>query len=172
MLLMERLKQIPALVQAAPDLWERNKTKLARHTTRAGGYPDLAAYINASDENLEDWQRIQRKPVFHPCIYVVGLREDGDCNARLVGVYQKLGENPEPQSTGSLVANKRITETLARALPYSGEKRYYYNLRRIWSAADLPKPIIIRWRNSSKGRIIFHQWAHKRHKVPKEVISG
>lgn len=171
MLLMERLRQIPELVQAAPDLWERKKTKMAGHTKLAGGYPDLAAYINASDENLEEWQRIQRKDIFRPCTYVIGLREDDEdeCNMRVVGVYKKLGENPEPQSTESLITNERITEALGRVLAYPGEKRYYYDLCKKWDAADLSKPLIIKWRNSRKGRITFHQWAHK---TPKVVVSG
>ena len=162
---MERLKQITILAKVAPDLWAPFTTKLVRHT--AAEYPALDAYISASDDNLEEWQRIQRNRIFNPCLYVIGLRGQGALNAQVVGVYQNFNYNPKPQSVESLADKKRITPTLAAVLPRANEGRYYYRLRKIWDASDLHRPLIIKWRNSPIGKSIFHQWAHKN---PKEII--
>ena len=51
----------------------KSKTKLGsmRHTTKEEG---LARYIARSVENLEEWQKVQRNPVFHDCEFIIGFR--------------------------------------------------------------------------------------------------
>ena len=57
------MKLMEWLVGEVPQL-EGRKTKLVRHTTKEEG---LARYIARSVENLEEWQKVQRNPVFHDC---------------------------------------------------------------------------------------------------------
>lgn len=154
------------LTDVVPEVREC-KTKLARHTTKDA---ELGYYIGGSDENLEEWQRIQRKPVFHPCKYVVGFRGVDDREARLVGVYQNVsGDTPQPQTAERLLSDQRISEGLFAVLPKRGEKRHYYDLHKVWDARDLPEPLIIRWSDAPQGAMAWHQWADKNRK---EIIDG
>ena len=144
-------------------------TKLARHTLNPQKHtPALMGYVRGPVGNLEAWQRIQRNPVFHPCKFVIGLSDVENRGTRLVGVYEKIEETPEPVGVNCLVSEHGIPRQLVNALR-SRDDRYCYVLDKIFDADDLAHPVIVKWANPGKkpSRYGF-QWAHNH---PKEIIS-
>ena len=152
------MKLMEWLVGEVPQL-EGRKTKLVRHTTKEEG---LARYIARSVENLEEWQKVQRNPVFHDCEFIIGFRGEADCEARMIGVYKNIsGNNAQPHSVEQLVSDGRISQALADVLPNKNEPRYFYDLQKVW-----PESVVVDW---GKGTLSWCQWADRN---PKEIISN
>ena len=137
-----------------------NKTKLARHAAKEDG---LARLIYGSREKLEEWQGIQRSPVFDPCDYVVAFVNLPKSRARLVGVYEKEGDTQGPFSAERCLSNGIISRELFSVMPRREKERYVYKLARMPEYDDL-QGYVIYW---GKSRM-WHQWAHKQRK---EIIS-
>ncbi len=119
------------------------RVKLVRHQNTGGLIPKLKAH-----NQLEIYQELQTKPVFHGCELIVGFIGEAGSASRLLGVYRVDGFD-----------GPRIHEPILGYLdqtPISVSRPHYrYQLTKQPGFEDFEDRLVVDWGKSTRS---WHQW--------------